>query len=69
MIQILRYPKLIFLILVLFVFNMTLNINNIRNSIKYKSKNKIENTSSQTTVISIYFKINKSKHGDLKYQK
>jgi len=47
---------------------MTLNNNNIRNSIKYKSKNKIENTSSQTTVISIYFKINKSKHGDLKYQ-
>ncbi len=56
-----EYLKLMFLFLLSFV--MIFNID-----IKYKSKNK-DVTMSQTTVISTYFKINRSKHRDSYYQK
>ena len=61
----LKYLKIIFLFLILLVIVYNIKLDSF---IKYKSKNK-DVTISQTTVISTYFKINRSKHCDSYYQK
>ena len=65
-----QYHKIIIFIFVLLIFIIDFLY------IQYKSKKQVEYEillnkiySKQTTVISTYFKINKSKHNDLKYQK
>ena len=61
----LKYLKIIFLFLILLVIVYNIKLDSF---IKYKSKTK-DVTISQTTVISTYFKINRSKHRDSYYQK
>jgi hypothetical protein len=61
----LKYLKIIFLFLILLVILYNIKLDSF---FKYKSKNK-DVTMSQTTVISTYFKINRSKHRDSYYQK
>jgi hypothetical protein len=65
-----QYHKIIIFIFVLLIFIIDILY------IQYKSKKRVEFEillnkiySNQTTVISTYFKINKSKHNDLEYQK